>query len=318
MSLSEDYKKIYKNEIEQGVKKEIYIYDEEQDIHLFQPLSHNCKTLCDSGCTHDCYRSLGQLMRKNIVFYCYGEEEVVNYFNNGLFNDLDLATKSAYKHRLPKRQADQDGLPSEVLFDLLIQTIIPNAYKLAVRTIFRQDDNNEIKGYDLTYFTSENGKITLWLGQAKLGDKQYCKKGIIDDLVKKYKSLYLSKQIYFLADKPCFLTQEGKEIAALINNLNMINANQDDKTRAEKFIEYLDYKNIDINIPCLLAYEKKSVYINVENLEKKIETEIEWAKKYFNKLFAFSSFKPKLIFFILPIEDLDELRGDDGFYAGLC
>jgi len=318
MSISEDYKKIYEKEIEKEVKKEIYIYDEEQDVHLFQPLSHNCRTLCGSGCTHECYKSLGQLMRKNIVFYCYGEEEVVNYFNNGIFSNLELATKSAYKLRLPKRQANQDGLPSEVLFDLMIQTMIPKAYKLAVRTIFRQDDNNEIKGYDLTYFTNENGKITLWLGQAKLGAKQYCKKGIIDDLIEKYKLQYLSKQIYFLADKPCGLTDEGKELAALINKLNMINANENDKTRAEEFVKYLKDKNIDVNIPCLLAYEKKSFYTNVSDLENKAEKEIDWAKKYFNKSFAFYGIKPKLIFFILPIEDLEKLRGADGFYAGLC
>lgn len=317
MSISEEYKLIYEKEIEKEVNKEIYIYDETEDVHSFRPLSHNCDNLCGSGCKHICHKSLGKLMRKNILFYCYGEEEVVNGFNNGLFDNFELATKSAYKLRLPKRLANQDGLPSEVLFDLLIQTLIPNSYKLAVRTIFRQDDNNEIKGYDLTYFTNENGKITLWLGQAKLGDKQYCRKGIIEDLVKKYDTLYLSKQIYFLADKPCGLSKEGKEIALLINKLNMINADQDDITRAEKLLEYLSNQNIDVNIPCLLAYGKNSVYKNISDLEKKIEKEIDWAKKYFNKIFKFTGIKPKLIFFILPIENLDELRGDDGFYAGL-
>lgn len=67
-------------------------------------------------------------MRKNIVFYCYGEEEVVNYFNDRLFDDLEKAVKSAYRLRLPKRNPNQDGLPSEVLLDLIIQSIEPKAY----------------------------------------------------------------------------------------------------------------------------------------------------------------------------------------------
>lgn len=318
MPVSEEYKKIYIEEIEKEVKKEIHIYDEDQAVHLFQPLSHNCDNLCGSACTHKCYKSLGDLMRKNIVFYCYGEEEVVNHFNDGLFDDLEKAVKSAYRLRLPKRNPNQDGLPSEVLFDLIIQSIVPKAYKLAVRTIFRQDDNNEIKGYDLTYFTNESGKITLWLGQAKLGDKQYCKKGIVEDLIKKYRSLYLSKQIFFLADKPCGLTEEGKELTMLINKINMFNASEDDETRAKQLIDYLKDNNIDINIPCLLAYGKNSVYSNLLELEKKIEKEIDWAKKYFNKTFMFHGIIPKLIFFVLPIEDLEKLRGEDGFYAGLC
>lgn len=45
-----------------------------------------------------------------------------------------------------------DGLPSEVLLNLLIQLYIPGSYKMAVRPLLRQQDNNEIKGYDLTYF----------------------------------------------------------------------------------------------------------------------------------------------------------------------
>ena len=55
-----------------------------------------------------------------------------------------------------------------------------------MRTIFRQADNNEIKGYDLSYFTKDSAGISLWLGQAKLGKKAYCKNGINEDLIEKY------------------------------------------------------------------------------------------------------------------------------------
>ena len=75
-----------------------------------------------------------------------------------------------------------DGLLSEVLLDMLIQIYEPGANKLAIRTLFRQHDNNEIKGYDLTYLTKYNGKYTLWLGQAKLGKKSYCRDSIHEDL----------------------------------------------------------------------------------------------------------------------------------------
>lgn len=317
MSISEEYKKIYKREIVNEVKDDLKIYDEDIDIHFFQPFSHNCKNMCNNNCHHDCYKKLGSVMRKNILFYCYGESEIVENYNMGLLTDLDKAVVAAYRQRLPKRNANQDGLPSEVLFDLLIQSIMSDAYKLAVRTIFRQNDNNEIKGYDLTYFTNDNGNITLWLGQAKLGGKQYCKDGIKEDLEKKYTDSYLSSQIYFLADKPCGLTAEGKRIAMTINNLNIINALEDDTKRAEELLGYFLKNNIHINIPCLLAYDKNSVYKDVDKLKIEIDKEVEWAKKNFNKLFSFQSITPKLIFFIFPLEDLEKLRGDEGFYAGL-
>lgn len=319
MTVSNEYKKIYEQEVEKSVREEIYVYPNNYDVHLFLPLSHNCGTLCNNSCTHNCYKSLGQLMRKNLVFYCYGEEEVVSKIKRGLFNDLDKANRYAYKNRLPKRQPEQDGLPSEVLFDLLIQTMIPNAYKLAVRTIFRQNDNNEIKGYDLTYFTNENGKVKLWLGQAKLGSGSYCKKGINDDLINKFDTQYLSKQIYFIAEKQCGLTEEGIAITNIINEINMINIDENHERRANAFVNFLKDNDIAINIPCLLAYGKNDVYTNIEEIKEKIQNEIDSIKNYFNNhTYKFEGFQPKLMFFVFPIEDLEKLRGDEGFYAGLC
>ncbi len=318
VSVAEEYREIYNMYVCQDLKQEIAIYEEEKGINNYKPLSHNCIQKCTSKCNHQCHKSLGKLMRKNIVFYCYGEDEIVTNFKNGLFSDLEKATKAAYRLRLPKREPNKDGLPSEVLFDSIIQSLFPDVYKMAVRTIFRQNDNNEIKGYDLTYFTNIHGTITLWLGQAKLGSKEYCKKSILEDLEKKYTDLYMAKQIYFLADKPTGLTQEGIQIANLLNRLNMLNAYEDDNNRAEQLMQFLKTQNIDICIPCLLAYDKADVYADITKLKSKVKSEMEWAKKIFEKYFIFSGIEPKLIFIIFPIDDIEALRGDEGFYAGLC
>ena len=317
MSIEDEYRKIYDNQVSSTLKNEIATYESETEINNYQPLSHNCEGKCNGKCNHQCYKSLGELMRKNIIFYCYGEDEIVTNFNKGLFADLEKAIKLAYKVRLPHRKSKMDGLPSEVLLDAIIQSLVPDAYKMAVRTIFRQNDNNEIKGYDLTYFTNVDGKITLWLGQAKMGSKQYCKNGILDDLNKKYTNLYLAEQIYFLADKPVGLTTEGREIADLLNELNMLNALESDEKRAEQLIELLKNRNIDVCIPCLLAYDNSNIYSQTMKVEDRMKTEISWMKHYFEKNFEFENIKPKLIFIVFPIENIEALRGDEGFYAGL-
>lgn len=143
--------------------------------------------------SNDAVEQLAELMRLNLFFYAYSEEVIVDYYERDRFSSMERAAKYAYRNRLPKRAEIKDGLPSEALLDLLVQLYNPSAYKLAVRTILRQDDNNEIKGFDLTYFTRDDNGISLWLGQAKLGGKDYCKSGINDDLLKKFKSEYLSK-----------------------------------------------------------------------------------------------------------------------------
>lgn len=319
MTISEEYKEIYKREVEADVNRLIFVYTQERGSYLFQPLSHNCKNSCSYKCSNDCHKKLGQLMRKNLVFYCYGEDEVVSKMRSGFFNNLEVATRYAYHNRLPKRQPDQDGLPGEILLDLLVQTLVPNSYKLAVRTIFRQDDNNEIKGYDLTYFTNDNGQIALWLGQAKMGSIDYCKTGINSDLIEKYKNLYLSKQVYFVSEKQVGLTEEGKVITEAINQLNMININNGNTQRSNELIKFLVDRNVVINIPCLLAYGKGSVYENVTDVEEKIKSEIENLHNYFTKQkYHFDGFQPNIIFFVFPISDLEKLRGEEGFYAELC
>ena len=105
----------------------------------------------------------------------------------------------------------------------------------------------------------------------------------------------------------------------MINQLNMFSIEKDDSERAKAFLEYVIENNITINIPCLLAYEKDTVYRSVENLEKQIKNEVEAVNKYFHKhRYFFKGFKPNLMFFVFPIEDVEGLRGDEGFYEGLC
>ena len=54
------------------------------------------------------------------------------------------------------------------------------------------------------------------------------------------------------------------------------------------------------------------------NIENKMKEEMNWMKHYFEKNFKFEDIKPKLIFIIFPIENIEALRGNEGFYAGLC
>ena len=139
MSIIERYHKIFDKEILQKSRGVIFSFSPLQDQFIYQPYSHNISA--------DSVEKLGELMRHNLFFYSYGEEEVVQHYEKDHFSSLEQAAKYAYINRLPKRADITDGLPSEVLLDLLVQLYNPQACKLAVRTILRQNDNNEIKGY---------------------------------------------------------------------------------------------------------------------------------------------------------------------------
>lgn len=289
----------------------IITYDPYEDKYLYQAYSHNLET--------DNVEQLAGLIRKNLLFYCYGEKEVEKYYNNNTFETLEKAAQYAYDQRLPKRNNKKDGLIGEVLLDLIIQRSQPSAKKLAVRTIFRQNDNKEIKGYDLTYFSNENSNISLWLGQSKIGEIDYCKKGLNQDLLSKFTDDYLSKQIYFICDKRVELTDEVSELLEIIEKINIQNLNENNEERVKKLLSFFQEKNIAIKIPCLLTYQRKNVYADSGKIIEKIKREVKSVKNYFNaKKYLFSGITPEIIFYIFPIESLDRIRDEEnGFYARL-
>ena len=203
---------------------------------------------------------------------------------------------------------------------MLIQLYNPNAYKLAVRTLFRQDDNNEIKGYDLTYFTKDETGITLWLGQAKLGEKNYCKSGIHNDLLEKFKKEYLAKQLFFVCDKRIGITDDAKSILEAIEDINRLMMNAVESIRADYLIDYFKKHHINIKIPCLLAYGNGPVYPDAGKIYNAIQKEVNSIKQYYAKhTYLFEGFSPEIVFCIFPIESIERLRDKEhGFYAGLC
>ena len=312
MSTYPEYKNIFEREIIQQSKGVVFSFSPMNDRFIYQPYSHNISP--------DAVEKLGALMRHNLLFYSFGEDEVVEHYTKGKFSSMEQAAKYAYKNRLPHRVPMQDGLPSEVLLDLLVQIYNPDAYKLAVRTIFRQNDNNEIKGYDLTYFTKDDSGISLWLGQAKLGEKSYCKSGINNDLIEKYIADYLSKQLFFICDKRIAITNDAKTILEAIDALNLRTIDDNETVRAQQLIELLNKLNTRIKIPCLLAYEEREVYQEATKLYERVIAEVENMRAYFNRYpCAFVGFTPEIIFYVFPIESIDRLRDKEkGFYAGLC
>lgn len=311
MDIAAEYRKIYNSEMLPASKGIIFLYNPATNKYNFKPFSHNIG--------EDCVERLSSLMRKNLLFYCYGEDEVIHHYQRGTFSSLEQAAKYAYKNRLPKRLAESDGLPGEVLLDLLIQLYENDTYKLAVRPIMRQNDNNEIKGYDLAYFTLSDGQISLWLGQAKLGQKNYCKSGIHEDLLDKFQKDYLSNQVFFVCDKQIGLTEESLVITDMVNKINVITIEEDETKRETALLQCFKQNNVSINIPCLMAYEESEVYCDASCIVQKIDEELLDIQRFFmKKSYFFSGFSPNIIIYIFPIKDVQKLRDNSGgFYSGL-
>ena len=161
---------------------------------------------------------------------------------------------------------------------------------------------------------------SLWLGQAKLGGKAYCKTDINKDLLEKFTAEYLSKRIFFVCEKRVSLTDDTKAILEAIEEINIRSMEDDATLRGKKLLDYFKSEGIRIKIPCLLAYGEKTVYKDARVLCQMIDREAGSIRDYFNAhTYAFQGFSPEIVFYVFPIESIERLRDKEaGFYAGLC
>lgn len=286
--INNEYKKIYDSMITAKSKSIIIEYSSYSQNYKYKPFSHFCKdTALDE---------LFDLVIDNVVFYAFSENEIIKLKTNiEILNDLRSAAKFAFSERLPNRlNANSDGTLGEVLLDLLIQVYEPLSQKLLARAKHTEISyKSEITGYDALYFTKSNDEISLWLGQAKAGTESYCKSDIKNDLNSKFSSEYFSDTAFYIADK-----SDSKDLTILLNEINRIclEAQKNGFTKQEKtdnLYKLLRQYNIQIKIPCLLAYTK-NVYDDMDLLPKEIEKITKSISKYYDL-----SIKQYIIFMLL-------------------
>lgn len=303
-TMPKSYKDFYDEIIGTDFKAAVIEYNSCKKTHEYRTYSHHVgeKALDD----------LVNLIIDDIVFYSFSEDEVLKLNEKyGLLTDLRLAAKYAYSQRLPKREnPNSDGLMGEVLLDIFIMMTCKNAKKLIARAKFIElGSKKEIVGYDALYFTKSDDEISLWLGQAKAGQKRYCKDSIAKDLEEKYEKKYFADTMFYVVDK-----SESHELEDILSDMNgiiykSIQNNDSREEKAEKIIALLKDKEVTIKIPCLISYTS-DIYNDKTKLKVYIENEIEECVKDFEsrKFLINLGLECEIIFYILPVKDVDYIR----------
>lgn len=194
--MSNSYKEIYNKLIGEKFNTVVIRYSPEKGKYEYRGFSHHAEK--------NALDNIANLIIDDMIFYAFSENEILRLNDDiDLLEDLRAAAKYAYIERLPKREkAKSDGTMSEVLLDIIIQLASQNTKKLIARAKHTEIKNKkEITGYDALYFTKDAEGISLWLGQAKAGQKAYCKRSIIKDLQEKYKREYFADTAFYIADK---------------------------------------------------------------------------------------------------------------------
>ena len=302
--MSKSYKELYDDVIGKRFKTIIICYNPIKRNYQYNGYSHKVDDRA--------LDNLSELIIDNMIFYAFSEDEILALNNNmQILDDLRDAAKYAYVERLPKRLYDKtDGTAGEVLLDIFIQLASSNAKKLVARAKHTEMNiKKEITGYDALYFTIEGNEICLWLGQAKAGQKGYCKKSIIEDLQKKYTKNYFADTAFYVADR-----NEAKELEDLLQQINKIcflaqRQKWDENQKINRLIELLKNKNVKIKIPCLISYTQ-DIYNDKNKLHWYICREIKDISDEFDvKTFPIElGLECQIVFYIMPVRDVNYIR----------
>lgn len=302
--MGKSYKEIYNDLIGDKFNAVIISYNPKKGNYEYRGYSHRIEI--------NALDNIANLIIDDMVFYAFSEKEILRLNEDiDLLGDLREAAKFAYVERLPKREkAKSDGTIGEVLLDIFIQLASQNTQKLIARAKHTEMNNKkEITGYDALYFTKDTTQISLWLGQAKAGQKSYCKSSIIEDLQEKYKSEYFADTAFYIADK-----NEAPELGELLRDINKICLEAqiykwDNDKKVEELIKILDAKQINIKIPCLITYSR-NIYSDKIKLKEYIIDEVEGILNAFDsQTFPIEiGTRYDIVFYIFPVENIDYIR----------
>lgn len=302
--MSKGYKELYDDLIGKKFRANIISYNPQSGKYKYCGYSHKVE---DNALNH-----LSEMIIDDMIFYAFTENEILKLNNSiQILDDLRAAAKYAYVERLPKRSnSNSDGIMGEVLLDIFIQLSSVNTKKLVARAKHTEiNSKKEITGYDALYFTIEGSEICLWLGQAKAGQKKYCKTGIVKDLQEKYKKDYFADTAFYVADR-----NEAQELESLLVEINRIcylaqvkkwNSNE----KIDKLVDVLKNNNVKLKIPCLISYTQ-NIYSNKNKLSQLINAEInDIISEFDTKVFPIDvGLDYEIVFYILPVKDVDYIR----------
>lgn len=260
-----NYRNLYHSLIVDKLDTVIVEYKQHTQTFTYIPFSHKA----DNYALDDLY----DLLIDNTVFYAFSEKEILSLQEDiGLLDDLRDAAKYSFAQVLPKRtNPNSDGTIGEVLLDLLIQAYEPEAKKLIARAKFTEmNKKSEITGYDALYFTMQNEKIKLWLGQAKAGAEKYCKSDIKKDLNTKFTTDYFASTAFYISTR-----SDSDELSGIILEMNRmcLQAQKGRWTKEQKvdaLFTILSNHNVTVKIPCLMAYTK-DIYSDPALLQQRID-----------------------------------------------
>lgn len=243
-------------------------------------------------------QDLSKAIYNGIVEFAVNEYEID-------YDKLDLEQRKVIQRRIrynpdaTSATKIKYGFYGEVLIDLIMRCFLNTNVILARGYLYSPIENSEVKGFDAFHLVESNGKLDLWLGEAKFYVAY--KKPITDVLEKLDKSLsdaYVHKNLLALIDWQDRFTSSSTQLTDLLDSWE----ENPEINLAEEMKKY----NIRLTYPILIAYQQGSTHEFHESIGKCIEHICDEFKRLNISIPA--SFDYRLFFIFLPLSDVKNIK----------
>lgn len=267
--------------------------------HLESGVNKSCLSTNQDICfKNDNPQNLSKAIYNGIVEFAVNEYEID-------YDKLDLEQRKVIKRRIRYNPNATSltkikyGFYGEVLIDLIMRCFLRTDVILARGYLYSPIENSEVKGFDAFHLVENNGKLDLWLGEAKFYN-QY-KKPITDVLEKLDKSLsdaYVHKNLLALIDWQDRFTTNSQKLASLLDSW--------EENPELNLAEEMKKHDIGLTYPILIAYQQGSK----QEFHESVGKCIEHISNEFNRLNINipASFDYRLFFIFLPLSNVKNIK----------
>lgn len=221
--------------------------------------------------------------------------------------EIDSIDKSEWNRKSFARISDANrkskGDYGELLL-FLILSIFYNVPKFVTKARLRSTTREQIKGFDCAHFSIDQGKVTLWLGEAKFHQNF---------------SGAVSKALISLKEHLGDSSRIKSELKLLGGEIEI---NKSLNTKEYNLLaEYVSgdksLDKVDIAVPVLITYDSKCIKCFTKTIDADIDSEIftKTLKKELNSNFETiykktwpTSKTIKIVFFVVPLECVSTLK----------
>ncbi|MFW6680360.1 DUF1837 domain-containing protein [Lacrimispora sp. AGF001] len=267
--------------------------------HIESGVGRSCLSTHNDICfNNDNPQDIAKIIYNGIVEFAVNEYEI-NY------DDLEKEQLKVLKRRIRYNSDDTTttklkyGFYGEVLLDLILRCFLKTNVLLARGYLYSPIENSEVKGFDAFHLIDKDGKLDLWLGEAKFYIN--FRKPLSDVLKKLQISLsdeYVNRNLLAIIDLQNRFTTQNIRLNVILDDW------QEDPNI--NLAQEMKKHKIRITYPIFIAYEKNATDKYHESVKKCIDhIAAEFSRL---KILIPASFEYRLFFIFLPLSEVKKIK----------